>query len=288
MSFLRDKTILVVSPESWGKSFVSKHHYAAYLSKHNEVYFLNPPSDISHIKVEHNAHGVKVIDYSGFSRGLRFYPKFLAQRLIDKKFKELELEIEKTIDILWSFDNSVFYDFDALPSRVYTISHIVDLNMNYQFRLSSETADVCFCTTNFLLEKQKKYNSRSFKIGHGYHEVQSNLRFRLQGDYVINVGYLGNLEIKYLDWSTLNEITNRYQEIGYHLVGPRKRNDQEWQEVIEKSNVFWYGEKKPEECASFLKELDCLLIVYKSDEFMEQLAFPHKLMEYLGTGNDMI
>ncbi len=40
------KTILLISPESWGKSFVSKHHYAVELAKKgNIVYFLNPPSD---------------------------------------------------------------------------------------------------------------------------------------------------------------------------------------------------------------------------------------------------
>ena len=39
---MKNKIILLISPEAWGKSFVSKHHYASYLSKNNTVCFLNP------------------------------------------------------------------------------------------------------------------------------------------------------------------------------------------------------------------------------------------------------
>ena len=39
---LKNKTILIISPERWGTNFVSKHHYALELAKNNNVYFLNP------------------------------------------------------------------------------------------------------------------------------------------------------------------------------------------------------------------------------------------------------
>src|SRR6186713_730734 len=44
MPSLRNRTILIVSPQSWGKMYVSKHHYAIELANYgNKVYFLNPP-----------------------------------------------------------------------------------------------------------------------------------------------------------------------------------------------------------------------------------------------------
>lgn len=43
-----NKTILIISPEPWGKMMISKHHYALELAKlGNEVYFLNPPNNNS-------------------------------------------------------------------------------------------------------------------------------------------------------------------------------------------------------------------------------------------------
>ena len=49
MKFLRNKKVLVLSPQSWGKMRISKHHYALKLAAlGNEVCFVNPPLDRSH------------------------------------------------------------------------------------------------------------------------------------------------------------------------------------------------------------------------------------------------
>ena len=52
------KKAIVVSPQSWGKMFISKHHYAVELSKLGyEVFFVNPPKEnklggLPRIKIE--------------------------------------------------------------------------------------------------------------------------------------------------------------------------------------------------------------------------------------------
>ena len=52
------KKAIVVSPQSWGKMFISKHHYAVELSKLGyEVFFVNPPKEnklggLPQIKIE--------------------------------------------------------------------------------------------------------------------------------------------------------------------------------------------------------------------------------------------
>jgi len=46
MKTITHKTILLISPQSWGNMFVSKHHYALELARAgNTVYFLNPPEE---------------------------------------------------------------------------------------------------------------------------------------------------------------------------------------------------------------------------------------------------
>src|SRR4030081_3223301 len=43
---LKNKTILLISPQGWGPMFLSKHHYAIELAKRgNTIYFLNPPGE---------------------------------------------------------------------------------------------------------------------------------------------------------------------------------------------------------------------------------------------------
>jgi energy-coupling factor transporter ATP-binding protein EcfA2 len=52
MNFLKGKNILVISPEAWGKSKLSKHHYALTLAAiGNKVWFLQPPNALAY-KVE--------------------------------------------------------------------------------------------------------------------------------------------------------------------------------------------------------------------------------------------
>ncbi len=44
VDMLNDKTILIISPQEWGKMLLSKHHYALELAKAGNIfYFLNPP-----------------------------------------------------------------------------------------------------------------------------------------------------------------------------------------------------------------------------------------------------
>ena len=64
MKFLRNKKVLVLSPQSWGKMRISKHHYALKLAAlGNEVCFVNPPLDRSHAADVKWEDGVQVLSY---------------------------------------------------------------------------------------------------------------------------------------------------------------------------------------------------------------------------------
>ena len=129
---LSGKTILLVSPEPWDHLFVSKHHYAIHLAqKGNKVYFLNPPGKKTSL-IKSEQEGLNVISYKGFPRGMRYFPSFLSKWINRRAFNRLESIAGVDFDIIWSFDNSVFYQMDALPENVFRISHIVDINMDFK------------------------------------------------------------------------------------------------------------------------------------------------------------
>src|SRR5690606_30205807 len=155
---LRNKNILLISPEPWDHIFVSKHHYATHLgSRGNRVYFLGPPGGSESVAPT-EYENVLEVKYRGFPKGLRFYPAALQRHFIRKKFHELERLCNIRFDVIWSFDNSVFFDFSALPEDVLTVSHIVDLNQNFQFVNASRTAQLCIGVSRSIVKRQKRHN----------------------------------------------------------------------------------------------------------------------------------
>ena len=98
--------------------FLTKHHYAIELAKKgNEVYYLNPPSEVRlNKKVEINKRNICVNlfiikHFLDFNYKLNFKAKWLFHLLMSFHIKRIEKKINKTIDIIWSFDIGDYYPF---------------------------------------------------------------------------------------------------------------------------------------------------------------------------------
>lgn len=287
---LIEKKILLISPESWDHIFVSKHHYAIHLGKRsNKVFFLNPPS--AHNSVVHTEYvNVFSIGYRGFPKGLRFYPPFLQRFFIRNKFNELQKLCGDTFDVVWSFDNSVFFDFSALPKNVLKICHIVDLNQNFQTRKAAATANVCFCTTELIKSRLSVFNSKVFKINHGFNasalETQSVF---LPGESAIKVLYAGNLSMPYIDWELIGVLVNDNPGVDFIFVGPEgdRHGDDAKQKVRVSKNTFFVGRVKSDDLLCYYRASDILLVAYKERYHADQ-ANPHKVMEYMASGRILV
>lgn len=277
--FFTNKTILLISPEPWDHIKVSKHYYALELAKRgNRVVFLNPPADFFQIE-NSDQDNIQVCHYQGFWKGLKYMPKFLRSLNQRNVFKKIELESKLKFDLVWSFDNSVFFDFDALPSRLVTISHIVDLNMSFQFSKASNSADICLASSRYILAKQKKDNSNCHFIQHGCSFVGQDSK--TGSGTKVKIGYAGNLDISYIDWNLLGEVIVGFSECEFYFAGSgtvKKTSD----------NVYSLGKLDKKQLASFYNDMDVLLICYKANEFKQQLANPHKMMEYLAFGKPIV
>lgn len=280
------QTILLVSPEKYDGLKVSKHHYAMSLANRGYlVYFLNPPTQSYEISNSETIN-LKVIDYPGFFIGMRYLPYMFRKILAMRVYSNLIKLAETKFDIIWSFDNSVFYDFDFYEPSVLKISHIVDLNMNFNFKKSTQSADICFSSTRYILARQKTHNKNSHFIHHGCATSipKSNFKLPFEGSST-RIGYAGNLDIPYLDWSLLELAAKQHFQSDFYLAGT-------WNNKMlagfDYPNVHHVGKLNSSELHSFYDQMDILILFYKADKYKEQVANPHKLMEYLLSGKMIV
>ena len=94
---LSDKNILIISPDLWTELYVSKHHYARYLSKNNTVWFLNALGDVNlSEKVSIRKHGdynIFIINYKPIVRGISKLPSFILNILLKYQIKILKKQL---------------------------------------------------------------------------------------------------------------------------------------------------------------------------------------------------
>jgi glycosyltransferase involved in cell wall biosynthesis len=288
---LTNKAILLISPEAWGDNFVSKHHYALELAKRdNRVYFLNPPA--SHNSVERHAVNLFLLNYKPRFRGLARMPSFISAWLIQKEVQRLEKLCKQHFDIIWNFDSSRFFNLRNLPDKL-CISHRVDLSEDKNIKLLNSTADIALASTQFILHQQRQFTEKAYYIGHGVALPADLPAVNLPDEKKHpKVGYLGNLLIKYLDWQVIFNLVHNHPEVPFYFAGPYEasnlaKNSQPpaWlTKVREAPNTHFIGVLTQREIHAFLAKMDILLLAYQADKYKDQLANPHKLLEYLASG----
>lgn len=290
----KNKKILIISPEKWGRNFVSKHHYATLLAKMgNQVFFLNPPT--SEWKQTELAAGLIVLDYKSKYRGLARMPRFFSALLTKKEFLSIEKKLNLELDVLWNFDSSRFFNLQYLPKRVFKIQHIVDLTENFNRDLGAATSDICLSTTDFIKATQQVHNPNSFKIHHGTNVKHLESEVKDLGVDIkesVTIGYVGNLSIKYIDWEIVFEMAQTNKDVGFVFIGPVGKSNLSNTDAIPPflaqtqtlPNVYFLGSKPSTDIPGLLLNFDILLVAYKAKAYKEQLASPHKFMEYFASG----
>ena len=147
-NLLINRTILLISPDSWGISFNSKHHYAVNLASiNNSVFFLNPPSEKN--KLDKIRENLWLINYKPTVRGIRYMPEVISGLLVELEVKRIEIRYKIKFDIIWNFDSSRFFNLSRLKNKI-KIAHIVDWTEDFQRNLLCRTSNLNLCTSNFL------------------------------------------------------------------------------------------------------------------------------------------
>jgi glycosyltransferase involved in cell wall biosynthesis len=309
MPVLSNKKILIISPQYWGKMFVSKHHYAVELAKRNNtVYFLNP-IDIKptgrkeRIKI-HAVQAVPNLYYVEhrlwFPFQIKFHTPWVFHFLMKFHVKQLLNAMKVDFDIVWSFDLGDFIPLKFIPARLH-VFHPVDEPMNSTAILSARGADILFSTTDEIRNKYRGYNIPSYKIQHGLSdEFLKSIEHNVTPGGRVRVGMSGNLTRKDIDRITLLKIVNSHPEIEFNLWGAFSSEntnigggeDIETQEFIQAMqklpNVLFHGPVPTGILARELQAMDAFLICYLPGDDPERGTNYHKVLEYLSVGKVII
>lgn len=225
------------------------------------------------------------------ARGLRFYPAVLRRWLESRWLMRLEQLAGHTIDTIWLFENSRFYDMSFAGDRL-KIYHQVDLNQDFHPEMAAATADICFCTTDFIRQRLLPHNPYVYKIHHGLAEFTSPAKLSMEqkahfdrpGPHAV---YIGNLEMAYLDADLLAETALRFPLVCFHFVGGYSENGPLRKRAANLKNVVWWGKVASDLIPAILPMADVLLVTYQAAHWRDQ-ASPHKFLEYLASGKIIV
>lgn len=316
------KNVLIISPQSWGKMFISKHHYAIELSKMGyDVYYMNPPNRNIHLKNysieklnEHNNLFLinyylpknKVIDFLRFRCNLTQYYDWLLLNLINRICKENLLKFE----YVWNFDPNLHGFLSKYPAKK-KIFFTADIISNSIQTRSAKNIDAVVSVADELLKKFSNVNNNLLLINHGisneYQQfAQANLS-KLNNRNInitnkrIQIGYIGNLLITCLYFDGLKKIIEENPFIDFHFWGAYNYKDNnvmggENESLVHRleelnnnfSNTHFYGVKTANEIIPELSKIDAFIYINDSRKDLNGGANSHKILEYLSTGKVVI
>ena len=303
------KTILIISPESWGKNFVSKHHYATYLSKKNKVYFINAVSKWTPKNLIQQTINTKIINenlttisYSNQLPGLDKFPLPIQSLLFKITARKIQKLInQKNLDIVWNFDPVRFWNFKGWKTKI-KIYHPVDEHKDHKLEeIISKHAQFIFSPAQGILDRFKRYNDKCFKIQHGadiesFEKVNPNAKaISLPGKNQIKAGLIGNFHAN-IDYEIINKCALINPDVDFIFIGPYQSNNLssipnlitlKVMELSTLSNVFFIGEVQSSELINYLKCFNINLIMYKERKD-NPILNTHKLMGYFYSGNVII
>lgn len=293
------KRILLISPEAWGKNFVSKHHYANYLSKEHEVFFLNPPSGYAKfgnmkVKTTKIHDRLTVIDYLN---RLPKLDKFSLSKQIRVYKKQAKIILESIgitdLDIVWSFDPNRFFN-QAVWGAENSIYHTVDFHPNSKYESEIVlSSDLFLGVADKVLEDTAKIRKGKL-ISHGadIDGFQKDFEAHIPGTNNIKAIYTGNFH-KHIDYELLEDLVDENEHVDFIMIGPTKKSnisssnsiDTEIYERLQaKENICFLGSVPSEHLMSYLKKCDINLVMFRK-EFEKIHCSPHKLMAYFYSGN---
>lgn len=300
--WLQSKTILIISPQSWGTMFLSKHHYAVELARHNEVYFLAPP-DVpgpSYISISGSEiQNLSIIRHGlSFPYNLKFHWPAVFHWFMKTHVKKIVEQIGKPIHIVWSFDLGWLYPFRLFPKSL-KVFHPVDEPLNPTAIRSGTGAQVIFSVTNEILDKYSHLRVPRYFINHG---ISQNFleHHPAEPKKNLHVGLSGNLLRPDIDRSTLLTIIEQHPNIIFDCFGSFESkqsniggdSDPDTVQFIDAlktaKNVVLHGVVSTGELPQRYATVDAWLICYDVLKDQSKGTNYHKVMEFISTGKPII
>jgi hypothetical protein len=297
------KKAIVISPQSWGKMFISKHHYAIELTKLGyKVFFVNPPKEkklggLPRIKIEATEYEnlVTVNHTLFFSKYLKFHLAFLHHLLIFIQRRLLIKKIGKP-DIILSFDLTNNFPLKGLTCK--KIFFAADEPRAKQNFISAQNADVIVSVSQHILDLYERYfpETKKLLINHGLSEEFLNIPKDLTKKYNgINIGLSGNFLFNDIDYPILLQIVEENPDLYFHFYGNYSQESNIGADTSQANLYFiekiklntsctFHGVLGKRELAFELNQMDAFLICYNPQKGQSSGSNSHKILEFLSTG----
>ena len=305
--YLKNKTIVVISSEAWGKIFISKHNYAIALARRgNRVFFLNP-IDLSlrrgEIKVEESGihSDLKIVSYRPFFPFLlKFHFRKAFEVLIRWNIRKVLDTLKIRPDIVWDFNWSYLYEDLSIFRAPLRIFNPVD-------KLSEDTrhkkADLVISISDEILEQYLRNDVPRLRLNHGLGGPFALAAEKApvgRSDKNIRVGYVGNLTLDSLDKDLMLGLIQQNPDVSFDLVGPVSGKDHNLgsrtgedvaavfaEALQQQKNVTLRGTMAQHEVPAFMESCDILLLCYRRTPSF-RCDNSHKMMEYLSSGKVVV
>lgn len=307
LDYLTGKKIWILSPQSWGNMFISKHHYAIELAKAgNTVYFIQPPNDPSPNKyIEVKSHpdepGLYIVSHRiWFPYWLKFHGLSIFHWLMHFQIKMLKNKLGEP-DIVWSFDIGYIYPFSSFPKHIFKIFHPVDEPLSEISIAAAKGCDIVFSVTAEILQKYRHLSVPRHFINHGlsdeFLQIQPAV---LKSNHTIQIGFSGNLLRPDIDRACLLQIIDESPSVTFHLWGAyliKQSNigggtDASVADFVnslqQRQNVVLHGPVPVRELAESYAAMDAFLICYDVTKDQSRGTNYHKILEYLSAGKVLI
>ena len=301
---LRNKNILILSPQDWKGQQISKHHYARALAKRgNKVLFVAAPrAEMGLFCSTYIPHEdlplLQVADYCvPLPFKLSFHlPKLYRQinlwqvrKIINSHFKQLDICID--------FGHYRFYpdltDFNAPHKIFFPVDDFQNLKPDVR------DSNLCFSVSKNIVDKFNSAGVVCHFMHHGLSDtfvkhIQQNKFVSVHTSKATRVGYAGNLMLRFLNRTLFRSVIEEFPEIEFHCFGNYKaenhqQEDIAWQNWLERqSNIRLYGTLNTETLAVIMQQMDVFWLCYQSDGKNYHAENSHKILEYLSTGKVVI
>lgn len=302
---LKNKNIIIISPQSWKGIKLSKHHYSIELVKRkNKVFYVNPFTNklSSRVLITEETNNLSIVDIEvPCPYWVKFHFKSFYRYLYYIQLKKLVNKIGR-IDIVWDFTiDTILNDYKVFKSEI-NIFHPVDNNNHYAFG-EKKNVDYTFSLAPIILDKLRVKGHSPIFINHGLSDsFVKNLS--ISKDLLpaskkskIKVGYVGNLLISSLDCNTIKKIVNENSQAEFHFIGPytidKDQNVSLDQKrfitfLKEQTNVKLYGTLDTESLSDTILKFDAFFLCYDLSKDSNIGQNSHKILEYLSTGKVVI
>ena len=288
---LRDKTILLISGEPWHGLRMSKHHLASELVRRgNHVLWLDPPAPGNKGLYIQRTDGIGLITYRHWLRGVNRMPKRIRDLYYRRLLSRIEQREGRRIDIIWCFDTSRVGRFPR--DGRFGLLHLADLRVLHGAEDLVRTADLILTTAAPSAKAALAMAPAAavVDIGHAIDGQWAIAAPRKAGGRSRPVAvYAGNLAMPMIDWEQLDAEVAAHPEVDFRFVGPcPPTGERAFLGLKGRSNVHFTGLLTGSDLVHAVADADVMLMCYRADLYPDDLANPHKMLEYLATGNCIV